>query len=50
MGRTSQGVPLAATTAARGISLVRVRDRTADTDSWTKLRGYDEYAIIDLSM
>ena len=51
MDRTGQGVlPPAATTAARGISLVRVRDRTADTDSWTKLRGYDEYAIIDLSM
>ena len=39
MDRTGQGVlPPAATTAARGISLVRVRDRTADTDSWTKLR------------
>ena len=39
MDRTGQGVlPPAATTAARGISLVRVRARTADTDSWTKLR------------
>ena len=39
MDRTGQGVlPPAATTAARGISLVRVRDRTADTDSWTKLQ------------
>ena len=32
--RTRHGVPLAATIAARGISLVRVRARTANTDSW----------------
>ena len=38
MDRTDQGVPPAATTAARGISLARVRARTADTDSWTKVR------------
>jgi hypothetical protein len=50
MGRTGQGVPPVATTAAKGISLVRVRDRTADTASSTKLRGYEEYAIIDMSM
>jgi hypothetical protein len=38
MDRTDQGVPPAATTAAREISLVRVRARTADTNSWTKLQ------------
>ena len=38
MDRTGQGVPPAATTAAREISLVRVRARTADTNSWTKLQ------------
>jgi hypothetical protein len=38
MDRTGQGVPPAATTVAREISLVRVRARTADTDRWTKLQ------------
>ena len=38
MDRTGQGVPPAATTAVMEISLVRVRARTADTDSWTKLQ------------
>jgi hypothetical protein len=50
MDRICQGVPPAATTAARGISLVRVRARTADTDSWTKRGGYYTYAFINLSM